>query len=137
MLDLLALEPWWSRYETAWAAVKAADTAVELAGYSVHWISEVSIRNPLRLLPALAVAWRVIRAERPGVLISAGAGAAVPYFMVARLLGIPSFWIATFNVLTTPGISGTICARLASVVLLQRAATRARFPNGIVVGELY
>jgi hypothetical protein len=26
LLDLLALEPWWSRYDAIWAAMRAADT---------------------------------------------------------------------------------------------------------------
>jgi UDP-N-acetylglucosamine:LPS N-acetylglucosamine transferase len=137
LLDLLALEPWWSTHDAVWAAVGAADTSALLAGRRVHWIREVSLRQPLSLLPALLKAWRILRVERPALVVSAGAGPAVAFFWAARLLRIPTFWVSTFNVLTTPGIAGRICSALASRVVLQRSASLAVHPGGLVVGELY
>jgi hypothetical protein len=45
-------------------------------------------------------------------------------------------WLSTFNVLTTPGISGAVCGKLASLVLVQRPATLSIYPHGMVIGEL-
>jgi hypothetical protein len=137
LLDVLALEPWWSRYDAAWAVVEAADTASALAGHRVHWIWETSIRNPLAIFPGLARAWRILRGERPELIVSAGSGPAISFFLVARVLGIPTFWVSTLNVLTTPGISAKICARLSSRVLLQQSSMLGAHPNGLVIGELY
>jgi UDP-N-acetylglucosamine:LPS N-acetylglucosamine transferase len=137
LLELLALEPWWSRHEVAWAAVPAADTRPLLAGQHVHWIGEVSVRRPFGLLPGLLRARRILRAERPDLVVSAGSGPAVPFFLAAALADIPTFWISTLNVLRTPGLTARICARLASRVLVQRPSQRAAHPDGTVIGELY
>lgn len=137
LLDLLALGPWWSRHHAVWAVVEAADSVSALAGQRVHWIREASIRRPIGLLTGLAQAWRIIRNERPQVVVSAGSAPAIAYFLFARALGIPTFWISTLNVLTTPGISAKICTRLTSRVLLQQSSMRDAHPNGIVIGELY
>lgn len=137
LLDLLALEPWWSRHHAVWAVVRAADSASVLAGRRVHWVWEASIRRPLGILAGLAQAWRIIRRERPELIVSAGSAAAIPYFFAARVLGIPTFWVSTLNVLTTPGISARMCARLTSRVLLQQPSMLGAHPNGIVIGELY
>lgn len=71
------------------------------------------------------------------MVVSAGSAPAIAYFLFARALGIPTFWISTLNVLTTPGISAKICTRLTSRVLLQQSSMRDAHPNGIVIGELY
>ena len=137
LLDLLALEPWWSRYHVLWAAVRAADTEAALAAQRVRWISETSIKQPLGFVPSLVQAWRLLRSEQPQLIVSAGSGPAISFFLIARVLGIPTFWLSTLNVLTTPGISAIICARLASRVLLQRASLLTAHPHGLVIGELY
>jgi hypothetical protein len=137
LLDLLALKPWWSRYPAVWAAVYAADTLPALADQRVYWIEDASVRQPLRLLPGLVRAWQILRRERPALMISAGSAPAVPFYLAARALGVPSFWVSTLNVLVTPGLSAKICARLASLVLLQQASLRHAHPRGIYVGELY
>jgi hypothetical protein len=137
LLELLALEPWWSRHDVAWAAVPAADTHPLLAGQHVHWIGDVSVRRPLGLLPGLLRARRILRSERPDLVVSAGSGPAVPFFVLAALTDIPTLWISTLNVLRSPGLTARICARLASQVLLQHSSQRAAHPEGVVIGELY
>ena len=137
LLDLLALRTWWSRYNTVWAVVRAADTESALEGQRVRWIREVSIRRPSGLATGLLQARRILRDERPDLIVSAGSGAAIGFFLLARMRGIPTFWLSTYNVVRSPGISARICARLASRILLQRAATLDAHPDGVVIGELY
>jgi hypothetical protein len=137
LLDLLALEPWWSRYDTVWAVVRAADTESVLAGRPVHWIRDASLRQPLGVVTSLAQAWRILYNERPDLIVSAGSGPAIGFFLAARGLGIPTFWLSTLNMLTTPGISARICGRLASRVLLQQRSMLKAHPGGIVIGEIY
>jgi UDP-N-acetylglucosamine:LPS N-acetylglucosamine transferase len=137
LLELLALEPWWSRYDSVWAVVKAADTLSVLAGRRVHWIRETSIRRPLAIVRSLVQAWRILLRERPELIVSAGSGPAISFFLAARVRGIPTFWVSTLNVLTTPGISAKFSARVASRVLLQQPSMLGAHPSGIVIGELY
>jgi hypothetical protein len=137
LLDLFALMPWWSRHDVVWAAVEAADTQWLLERYRVHWIDDVSARRPIGILACLLQARRILRSERPDLVVSAGSGPAVPFFLAASLADIPTFWVSTLNVLTTPGITARICARLASRVLLQRSSLQAAHPDGVVIGELY
>jgi hypothetical protein len=137
LLDLLALEPWWRQHDRAWAVVRAIDGESALAGERLHWIRDCSAAQPWGLVPGLVEAWRILRRERPGLVVSAGSGPAVPYFLLARVLGIPSFWLSTLNLVATAGLAARICSRLASRVLLQRASMRAAHPDGVVIGELY
>jgi UDP-N-acetylglucosamine:LPS N-acetylglucosamine transferase len=137
LLDLLALAPWWREHDRAWAVVRAVDSESALAGERMHWIADCSAEQPWGLVPGFAEAWRILGRERPGLVVSAGSGPAVPYFVLARSLGIPTFWVSTLNLVSTPGLAARICSRLASRVLLQRPSMRGAHPDGLVIGELY
>ena len=137
LLELLALKPWWSKYQIAWAVVEAPDTLSALAGEKRYWIGNTSFRRPFRILLDFFTAWRILRTERPQLIVSAGSGPAISFFAVARLLGIPTFWIHTLNILATPGVSAKICARLSSRVFLQQKSMLSAHPEGVFIGELY
>ena len=86
---------------------------------------------------ALGRAFRALRASRPDVLVSAGSGVAIAYFVGARLFRVPAISIETWNAVEPSGISSRICARLASLVLVQQPALLGPRPSAMYVGALY
>jgi hypothetical protein len=137
LLDLLALKPWWSRHDVSWVAVRAEDTAALLTGQRVHWEREQSARRPLGVLAAAVRSVRMLRRERPDVIISSGTGVAVGVFLAARVLRIPALWLETFNLVDAAGMASKICCRLAAAVLVQRPALVGLRPRAVLIGELY
>jgi hypothetical protein len=137
LLDLLALAPWWRRHGTTWAVVRASDTSSALRDHDVRWISECPAGRPERLILGFWRAIRILRSVRPEIIVSAGSGAAVPFFLAAWFLRIPCLWISTFNVVKSTGRADRLCSRLASAVLVQRESLLATHPGAIVIGELY
>lgn len=137
LLDLLALRPWFARHEVTWAVARAVDTEGALVGEHVHWVPERPGSAPWLVLPGLVEALRRLRADRPDVVISAGTGVAIPYFVAARVLGVPSVWVDTFNLVGRRGRAALICAGLASLVLVQRGSLVGTSSKTVAVGELY
>lgn len=135
--DLAALRPWWSRHETAWIAVRAADTESVLADQDVHWVPEVPPGRPLELARAVTAAHRHLGEWRPDLVVSAGTGVAVPVFVAARTRRIPTWWVETFNLLGPPGRSARLCSALSDRVLVQRPELLATRRRSLLVGELY
>jgi hypothetical protein len=137
LLDLLALKPWWSRHDVSWVAVRAEDTATLLTGQRVHWEREQSTHRPLGVSAVAMRSLRMLRRERPDVIISAGTGVAVGVFFAARVLRIPALWLETFNLVDAAGVASKICCRLAAAVLVQRPSLVAARPRAVLIGELY
>jgi UDP-N-acetylglucosamine:LPS N-acetylglucosamine transferase len=137
LLDLLALKPWWSRHDVSWVAVRGTDTTELLAGQRVHWEREQSARRPLGVLAAAVRSARILRQERPDVIISAGTGVAVAIFISARMLRIPAVWLETFNLVDAAGAASKICGKLAAAVLVQRPSLLDSRPRALLIGELY
>ncbi len=137
LLDLLALEPFWCRHDPSWAAVRASDTESALAGRRVHWLTEKSLSRPGEVIGGLAEAVRLLRAERPEAIVSAGTAVAIPFFLAACPLGIRSVWVETFNLVSGHGLAARLCSRLATVVVVQRESMRRLHPSAVLVGELF
>lgn len=137
LLDLLALQAWWSRHQVSWASVSAPDTDDVLAGFDVEWLPERSAGRPWQLPAAVVQAWRHLGRDRPDVVVSPGTGVAVGYFVAAKLRRIPTIWVETFNMVDRPGIAARICSRLAGAVVIQRPELLVTRRNAVLVGELY
>jgi hypothetical protein len=137
LLDVLALRPWWADHEVSWAAVRAADTEAALSGQEVTWVPEVGARQPVQVLAGLVRALRMIKRQRPDVIVSAGSGAAVPFFLAARLSRTACVWIDTLNLVHRRGLAAGLCSRLAGGVLVQQPSLAERHPHALYLGELY
>jgi len=135
--DLLALRPWWSRYNASWVAVDAPDTRELLAGESVLWTAELSPSRPDRVLAAVPAARSALRASRVDLVVSAGSGVAVPWFLAARTAGVRAVWVETFNIVDRGGLASRLCARLAGQVVVQRPHLLARHRRAVDLGELW
>src|SRR5437870_12797797 len=72
-------------------------------------------------------AWRILRAERPDVILSTGAGPVVPFALVGRLLGIPTVFVETFTRISKPSLTARIMYHLAEI---GRASCRESVPVG-------
>jgi beta-1,4-N-acetylglucosaminyltransferase len=82
-------------------------------------------------------AWRILRQERPHLILSTGAGPVVPFALVGKLLGIPTVYIEISASVTEPSLSGRIMYRLADKFFYQWESLRTYFPKGIYGGLIH
>jgi beta-1,4-N-acetylglucosaminyltransferase len=82
---MLALRPAWSAFQHAWVALRAPDAECLLADEVVVWGHGPTNRSISKFLRNLPLAWRTLRRLDPDVVISTGAGLAVPFLLLARL----------------------------------------------------
>lgn len=82
-------------------------------------------------------AYRILRKERPDVILSTGAGPAVPFAIVGRLLfGTRVVFVETITRIHKPSMTGRIMYRLAHAFFYQWEALRPFFPKAKHGGPL-
>lgn len=81
-------------------------------------------------------AWLILRRERPDVILSTGAGPAVPFAAVGKLLRIPNVFIETVTRTQTPSLTGRLMYHLADKFFYQWPALARYFPKGTYGGSL-
>jgi UDP-N-acetylglucosamine:LPS N-acetylglucosamine transferase len=81
-------------------------------------------------------AWRILRRERPHLILSTGAGPVVPFALVGKILGIPSVYVEEMNRITAPSLTGRIMYYLADRFFYQWPRLARFFPKGVYGGSL-
>lgn len=80
---------------------------------------------------------RILRRERPDVILSTGAGPAVPLALVARLFfGAHIMFVETITRIRAPSLTGRIMYRLAHDFFYQWKPLQRFFPQGRFGGPL-
>jgi len=136
LLQLLALREVWEPYDRVWVTDDRTDTRSLLEGEPVvfaYWPTSRTVRT----LPRnLALAWRVVRRARPAVVLTTGAGTAVPFAWVARLHGSRVVHVETLTRIETPSMTCRLLAPIADRVYVQWPELRARVRRSRYVGSV-
>jgi UDP-N-acetylglucosamine:LPS N-acetylglucosamine transferase len=90
----------------------------------------------LLFLVNLLEAWRILRAERPGVILSTGAGPVVPFALIGKLMGIPTVFVETFTRVSKPSLTARVMYHLADRFIYQWPSLSRYFPRGSYGGVL-
>ena len=98
--------------------------------FIVH--SERDLKTFLNFFEAL----RILKKERPSVILSTGAGPAVPFALAGKLLGIPNVFVEISAQVLRPSLTGRIMYRLADRFFYQWPALGRFFPAGTYGGAL-
>lgn len=133
--QLLNLEPWWRDRDRAWVTFDKPDAVSLLCDERVYWAHHPTTRSVVNTLRNLALAWQVLRRERPDVIVSNGAGVAVPFFVVAFLLKVPRVYIESWG-RPNASLTGRLCKPLSTRFFLQWPEQREHYPDGILIGPL-
>lgn len=136
LLQMLALEQAWQDLEHRWVTLPAADSESLLANEQVVFANGPTARNFGNLLRNFVVAWRTVRRFDPDVILSTGAGLAIPFFIVGRLHGKRLVYVESFTRVREPSLSGRIVYPLSDAFFMQWAKgmrlRRARYAGSLV-----
>jgi UDP-N-acetylglucosamine:LPS N-acetylglucosamine transferase len=136
LAQLLVLRSWWAGRERVWVCPPTADVADRLAEERVVHSYSPTTRNLVNLLRNCWLAVRVIRRERPALVVSAGAGVAVPFFLVAWLSRVPTVFIEVYDRTDTPTMTGRLCGPFTTRRIAQWPSQLAFYPDAHLVGPL-
>ena len=136
LLLLHQLRPWWEKHERSWVTFDKTDARSLLAGERIAWAHHPTQRNIPNLLRNLGLAWRVLRRERPDVVVSTGAGVALPFFVLGRLLRARTVFVEAYERVDRPSLTGRLVYPMSNLMALQWEEQRRFYPRGELVGAL-
>ncbi len=81
------LKEYWQTYsQRTWVTFKTGTTNTELSEEKAYWAHSPTNRNLPNLVRNLLLSISVLRTERPEIVLSTGAGVAVPFLLAAKYL---------------------------------------------------
>lgn len=136
LAQLMALEPWWRHRPRHWVTFGTSDAVSLLTNESVTWAHHPTTRNLPNLLRNLVLAARVTTAQRPAVVISTGAGVALPFFLAAKCVGARTVYVEVYDRLDTRTLTARLCRPLSDLFCVQWEEQRRLYPDAEVIGGL-
>jgi Oligosaccharide biosynthesis protein Alg14 like len=134
--QLWSLQPWWGEHDRTWVTFDTPDAVSLLADERTVWAFHPTTRNVVNLLRNARLARRVLRDVRPDVVVSTGAAVALPFFLLARLHGIPTVYVEVFDRIDSATLTGRLCRPFTSLMCVQWEEQRTLYRDAVIIGAL-
>lgn len=134
LAQLAALDPWSRAHHRRWVSFDTPDAVSILRDEDVVWAHHPTTRSLRNLLRNTRLAWRELRRRPPDVVVSTGAGVAVPFFALARLLRIPTVYLEVYDRLDSATLTARLCRPFTQAMLVQWEEQRGLYRDADVVG---
>jgi hypothetical protein len=136
LAQLWRLKAWFEPHERFWVTFDTRDAVSLLGGERVTWAHHPTTRHLGNALRNLRLSWRVIRSERPDVIVSDGAGVAFPFFVVAKLHRVKTVYVEVYDRIDSRTLTGRLCYPFTDLFCVQWEEQRALYPKAELIGTL-
>jgi UDP-N-acetylglucosamine:LPS N-acetylglucosamine transferase len=134
--QLVALQPAWEGFSRVWVTFDRSDSRSLLAGETVVHAHGPTNRNLWALFRNLVLAADVLMSTRPRAILTTGAGVAVPFVWLGRLLGARVVYVESATRIGSPSLSLRLVRPFVSQLYvqwpeLQKALPAARYRGSV------
>jgi len=137
LTHLYMLKPYWSDKERFWVTFDKEDARSLLAGERMFPCYYPTNRSIKALIINTYKALKIIRRERPDVIISSGAAVAVPFAYIGKLFGAKVVYVEVFDRVDHSTVTGRLIYPLADLFVVQWEEMRKIYPKAINLGSMF
>ncbi len=136
LAQLELLQPASHGHDAYLVSVSSDHALQAMPGMRRYMVRQI-LRNPALLLINSIQSLRIILRERPQVVITTGAGDALPTVFLCALLGCVVVLVESFARVSRASLFGRLVRHWCDVVLYQWPELRWDYPTGIQVAPLF
>ena len=137
LTHLYMLKPFWRDKDRFWVTFDKEDARSILAGERVYHCYYPTNRNLKNLFRNTFLALEVLRKERPDLLISSGAAAAVPFFYIAKLMGKKLIYIEVYDRIDKPTLTGRLVYPIVDCFIVQWEEQKQVYKKAVNLGSIF
>jgi UDP-N-acetylglucosamine:LPS N-acetylglucosamine transferase len=89
------------------------------------------------LLINTKLAWKILRKEKPDLIVSSGAAVAVPFFYLGKLLGAKIIYIEVFDRIDKPTMTGKMVYPITDKFIVEWEEMKQVYPKAINLGSIF
>ena len=137
LTHLYMLKPFWKEKEHFWVTFDKEDARSLLEGEKMYPCYYPTNRNIKNLIKNTIVAWKVLRKEKPDLIISCGAAVAVPFFYLGKLFGAKTIYIEVFDRIDASTVTGKLVYPIADKFIVEWEEMLDVYPKAINLGSIF
>lgn len=137
LTHLYLLKPFWENRERFWVTFDKEDARSLLKGEKVYPCFFPTNRSLKALILNIRIAWKVLKKEKPDLIISSGAAVALPFFYLGKFLGAKLIYIEVFDRIDKPTMTGKMVYPIADQFIVQWEEQKRVYKNAINLGSIF
>lgn len=130
---LQQLHPFWETYDRCWVTFQTAQTEAALSQETVVWAFGPTNRNVPNLFRNLFLAWKLISKNKPDLVLTTGAGVAVPFIILAKLWGSQTAFVESITRAEELSLSARIVLPFLDALYVHWPQLKERYPNAELI----
>lgn len=119
LTHLYQLKKFWENKNRFWVTFDKEDARSILENEKVYNCYYPTNRNLKNLIKNTFVAFKVLRKEKPDIIISSGAAIAVPFFYLGKIFGAKTVYIEVFDRIDKPTLTGKLVYPVTDKFIVQ------------------
>ncbi|MBE6149301.1 MAG: UDP-N-acetylglucosamine--LPS N-acetylglucosamine transferase [Firmicutes bacterium] len=137
LTHLYMLKPFWENKERFWVTFDKVDANSILKDEKVYHCHFPTNRNLKNLIKNTFLAIKVLRKEKPDIIISTGAAIAVPFFYLGKLMGKKLIYIEIYDRIDKPTLTGRMVKPITDLFIVQWEEQTKVYKNSINLGGIF
>ncbi len=138
LTHLYMLKPFWKKYDRFWVTFDKEDARSLLKGEEMYACYYPTNRSLKALFINTRLAWKVLKKERPDIIISSGAAVAVPFFWLGKLFfHTKNIYVEVFDRIDKPTITGRMVYPVTDRFIVEWEEMKKVYPKSINLGSIF
>ncbi|BDD43009.1 PssD/Cps14F family polysaccharide biosynthesis glycosyltransferase [Streptococcus ruminantium] len=137
LAHLNMLKPLWSEHSRFWVTFDKEDARSILKYEKMYPCYFPTNRNLINLFKNTILAFKILRKEKPDLIISSGAAVAVPFFYIGKIFGAKTVYIEVFDRIDKPTVTGRLVYPIADKFIVQWEEMKKVYPKAVNLGSIF
>lgn len=137
LTHLYMLKPFWKDKERFWVTFDKEDARSLLENEIMYPCYFPTNRNIKNLIKNTIVAFKILKKEKPDLIISSGAAVAVPFFYLGKLFDAKLIYIEVFDRIDKPTMTGKMVYPITDKFIVQWEEMKKVYPKAINLGSIF
>lgn len=137
LTHLFLLKPFWENEERFWVTFEKADAKSILKKEKMYPCYYPTNRNLKNLIKNTFLAIKILKREKPDLIVSSGAAVAVPFFYLGKLFGSKTIYIEVFDRIDKPTLTGKLVYPVTDTFIVQWEEMKKIYPKAINLGGIF
>ena len=135
LIESLQLMPILKKHHVFFVTVDRPQSRQVLKGKKVYFIEDTK-RNPAKLLKNFHHVLSILSKEKPKVIISTGAAAAIPAIYAGKIIGSKIIFIESMAAIDKPSSSGKVAYPVSDLFIVQWKGLLKYYKKGVYGEQL-
>lgn len=137
LTHLYMLKPFWENKDRFWVTFDKVDANSLLKNEKKYNCYFPTNRNIPNLIRNTFLAIKVLRKERPNLIISSGAAVAVPFFYIGKIMGAKLVYIEVFDRIDKSTLTGKLVYPVTDLFIVQWEEMKKIYKKSINLGSIF